>query len=479
MAVIIGIMALFSNKDEVSTPIIHVNEPEGIEEVEELRDIPIPQISVSGNFPMGIEAVEEAWNRLYPYYYKYLGKPTDFQEEGVKIFYDENKSYKDVETLPSENTIYTGVIGPDYVAMPYEDKNNPTYFHMMHEFAHIFFQVDNKMIDYDFGQWIWEGHSLIGESFTRSELYNENLNIELYDLTVNVGWDGINGVKANKDKYNKEIVDWSATEALRILTEVMSYDSDFDYIKRVNEGILKLANERNNHIISIADYKNILNEVSRNRLIDGMKAGEWLFSQPVSNINGEIGNYVIIRPNKVFNSTEPISFGLGAFSRYIDENGVIKEVGFGNTEIVIQIFDVDNNIKFRSKAITKEDGTAIFTGPRSLGLSPGAYKVSVEMNIDSKTYHNHNFFTIIPYEAPSFNVVDDRVIIIPLNSQGTDLLQGDLDNISITGVESRAVISNMIILAVKPGANIEIQYNDSKYIISKPVGGRIIPLKLD
>jgi len=443
-------------------------------------NLKIPEITLEGNFPYDVAEIKSAWERLFPYYYKYLGKPTNFEEKGVKIYYDENKSYKDVITDATNNSVYTGKIVGDSVLMPYEDPNNPMYFHILHELAHIFFQYNGKMINFDFGQWIWEGHSLIAEVLTRTDLYDENQDIELYDLVSNIGWEGINGVKFNNNKYNKEIVDWSSTEAVRILTEVFSYDSEYDYIKRVNEGIQRNVVNTNDHMISIEEYKKILNESSKGRTIDGLLPGDWLFFQPISNIEGRIGDYLIVSPTKgAFSYNEIPNFNIAAFNRFKDEAEDIREIGLSNQEVIIKIYDRNNNEIAKSKVVTGVDGTVLFFGQSNFKFLEGAYKIKVEAVIGSNTITSINYFVVLPSESEIFKATDNRIILFPLNSSGNDFSNVDLENIKITGVETIETVSNIIILTAKPGDNIEVEYEDYNAIISKPVGGRVLPLKIN
>jgi hypothetical protein len=80
------------------------------------------------------------------------------------------------------------------------------------------------------------------------------------------------------------------------MNEVLSYDTGFDYIARVNARMLSHYQESGDLVVTPEQYRAFHNEVAGDRTIDGMCAGDWLFAQPVSNINGTSGTYLVVFP---------------------------------------------------------------------------------------------------------------------------------------------------------------------------------------
>lgn len=182
------------------------------------------------------------------------------------------------------------------------------------EVGHLFYDVGDTVIDFAFGQWIWEAHSLIAETLTRAELTGDSRAIALYDTTANLGWERVNGVIQDGFKYQRTIVDGSATAALQLMTEVLTADTGLDFIKRVNAGILERYRASGNPKLTPAAYRQILDAAAAGRTVDGRSPGDWLFSQPVTNTSGTPGQYLLVLPNRLFYEDDLFDFEVAAWS---------------------------------------------------------------------------------------------------------------------------------------------------------------------
>lgn len=125
--------------------------------------------------------------------------------------------------------------------------------------------------------------------------------LAIYDIQANLGRERVNGVQTDGSKYGtpgRTTVDGSATGALRLMTEVLSYDTGLDFLKRVNTGILAKYRTSQDATITAEEYRVILDEVAHGRTIDGQVPGDWLFAQPVANTKGSAGLYLTMQPGR-------------------------------------------------------------------------------------------------------------------------------------------------------------------------------------
>ena len=165
-------------------------------------------VEVSGKFACGKELLQSKWKEIYPYFCKYLGEPEKISKEGITVSWDNAIDHQDkVDFKASTNTIY---LGPLPHHNNFSDANHydyePFVMQMMHEAGHMFNQQGDEIVNFDFGQWIWEAISIIAETEYKNDKYGEfNRRQEAtLDLLNLQGRDVVNGVFYDGNKFETE-----------------------------------------------------------------------------------------------------------------------------------------------------------------------------------------------------------------------------------------------------------------------------------
>lgn len=432
---------------------------------------------------------------MYPYLVYYLGEPFTVAKEGVTWIWDSGITSPDqVGWYAGSNTVRSGPIPMSMQPPPYPELHQYVNIHQQydHETGHLFYDVGNKTITFSFGQWVWEAHSLIGQALAYADVYGEGLmpHVLPYDVVANLGWERVNGVPQDAGKYNRSIVDWSATAALRLLTEVLSPDT-FDFMRQVNAGILAQYQATKSEVITAEDYKTILNQVGGNRTIDGKPAGDWLFAQPVTNNNGALGTYLIVYPLYSIPLSgqidlRPTFFQVAAFERQAGQRAnEPREAGLSDLDVTLSILDISGKSLRQTTVKTGKAGkvevdsfspTAAFS---VLDLTSGAYLVKAQAVSGGKQLEGTNFFVIIqPQEQPQVTSKDERMFIVPMNRDGTALRPDAVAALTVSGGTISAKLPGVLTVTAKAGTSVEFRLGDFRTVISKPVTARLVPLRI-
>lgn len=460
---------------------------------------PVPpaviNLAFKGDFPGGTEHLSQAFQQVYPYLVYYLGEPFTVGKEGMTWVWDAGIVSPDqVGWYAEDNSIRVGPIS--HILQPPSYPELPQYFNLHqqydHETGHLFYDGGSKMTTFTFGQWVWEAHSLVGQALAYADVYGEGLmpHVLPYDVVANLGWERVNGVMRDGDKYNRSIVDWSATAALRLMTEVLSPDT-FDFIRRVNAGILAQYQATKSEVITAENYKAILNQAGGNGTIDGKPAGDWLFAQPAANNNGALGTYLIVYPSYSIPLSgqielRPTRFQVAAFERQAGQRAnEAREVGLSNLDVTLSILDVSGKslrqttVKTGSEGMLEVDAfspTGAFSGS---DLTPGAYLVKAQAVYGGKQLESTNFFVTIPsQEQPQITSKDERMFIVPMDRNGTALRPDAVDALTVSGGTISTKLPGMLIVTAKAGTSVEFKLGDFRSVISKPVTARLVPLRI-
>jgi hypothetical protein len=352
-----------------------------------------------------------------------------------------------------------------------------------HETCHLFYNTGDSPIEFTFGQWIWEAHALVGQALAYAQVYRDGLigaNVSTYDNIANIGWDQLNGVRIDGDKYNRTIVDSSATTALRLMTEVFAGSSGKqDFIHRVNAAIFAEYKSSGDLKITADKYKAILNKVSGGQTIDGMLAGDWLFAQPVANLSGALGTYLIIYPHYSNVWRAPNEFDLAYFNRVNGQNpGDLHENGLVDQEITVAVLDSTSKLIKQTTVRTQGDGTArIGRELNTDELPQGVYIIQAKTVDNGKEITASNFFIVLSQEN-QVTANDNRMFIVPLNADGSALRTELLNKLQIDGGQVESSLPGILIITAEQGKQVTITYGNYKRVISKPLTARIVPLRV-
>ncbi len=444
-------------------------------------------IRFQGDLPGGADTARQEFNRVYPYLVYYLGEPFSIGQSGVTWVWDPNI------TTPGQigwdtinNTVNVGpkpgILDPPPIAEFSKYWN--LYQQYEHETCHLFYDTGDVPINFTFGQWIWEAHALIGQALAYAQVYRDGLigaNPSTYDNVANVGWDQLNGVRTDGDKYNRTIVDSSATTALRLMTEVFAGSSGKeDFVRRINAAILEEYQSTGDPQITADKYKTILNEVSGGQTIDGMPAGDWLFAQPVANLDGTLGTYLIIYPNYSNVWRAPNEFDVAAFNRSNGQNpGDLHEVGLGDQEVTVTVLDSTGKLMKQTIVRTQEDGTARIDGSvmKAEEFLPGAYIIQAKTVYNDQEITASNFFIVLSQDK-QVTADDNRMFIVPLNAYGSALRTDLVSKLAIDGGQLESSLPGILIITAEPGKEVTITYGDYMKVVSKPLTARIVPLQV-
>jgi len=433
-------------------------------------NIKIPELTVKGDWPCGEQALRDAWKKLYPYYVHFLGEPGDLIQNGLTWKWDESIAPETGGFNAADNSVQMGPMPQHKEAFARGDYSE-LYYQMMHETAHLFVQYRNKCVKYDFGQWIWEANALVAEALTKRAIEKmENINGGTYDLYSSLGWDSVNGVMNDGLKYQRTIVDSNATAALTMLVDVMSHDSGYDFIARMNTLVREKMAEQKSEVITRQTYAKLLDTAANGRLIDGMKPSEWLFSQPVSNIDGKTGDYIVAAPvRNVFDAHGPVTVQVSVFRRYKDSRGDLAEKSLSGQPFELSLYDCKNGlVASADAALSRHVDQVEFN---DLSLETGAYRICARTTIEGKTIESNNYFIFTDDETGRKLAGRDVMIFIPVDGSGA--LVPDTRTFSVSGGNEILYGNGCIAVSADEGQDIAM---DGK-TYTKPYGSRTIVLK--
>ena len=445
----------------------------------------LPPLRIKGNWPMGEKSLQTSWAKCYPLYATYLGLPTKILTEGIAWEWDDSIVPDTVGYSAVTNSMQMGPLPHHYNFDPRNHEDyEPVYMQNMHETGHLFWQMDDKNLSFDFGQWIWEANSLIGEILYKLDYYKEFTMRINYDLMAYHGPDKVNGVRNDGNKYGtggRTMVDGSATNALVMLSSVMSYDSGYDFFSRVNGERVEYFKQTGKDQISKDAYGSMLDKVANGRTIDGMKPSKWLLSQPVANIQGPEGVFMTIEPSQSYVDNYNIYSGsmqleTALYRRTKDSRGDLRETAIVGTDVNVKVYDSTGKLLTQTTKPSPVAEYGSFSIPIPTDITKGAYRIEAVATVDGKTVPATTFLAY--NDGFSFN--KDQMALILLREDGTIRTDAASD-LKISGYETldmSAASEGFVLLTAKEGSNITVQYGSVTKVFSMPYGGRIIPVKL-
>jgi hypothetical protein len=445
-------------------------------------------LKFQGDFPGGSDAAMQEFNCVYPYLVYYLGEPFSIGREGVTWIWDPGiTSPGQIGWNAKDNSVKAGprqgILDPP--PFPEFSMYWNLYQQYDHETCHLFYDVGDGTIDFTFGQWIWEAHALVGQALAYAQVYRDGLigaQVSTYDNISNIGWEQLNGVRTDGDKYNRTIVDSSATTALRLMTEVFAGSSrNEDFVKRINAAIFETYRSSGDLRITGDMYKSILNHASGGQTIDGLSAGDWFFAQPVANVNGAMGTYLIVYPQYSTGPgarLAPNGFELAAFIRQPGQNpSDLHEVGLADQDIIMTVTDPAGKLVKQTTVRTQGDGTGRVEFITE-GLPPGAYLVQAKTSYNGEEVAGGNFFIVQSRDQTMVTAYDNRMFIVPLNADGSALRSDLVGKLKIEGGQVESILPGMLVITAEPGKEVVITAGAYKKIVSKPLTARIVPLRV-
>jgi hypothetical protein len=303
-----------------------------------------------------------------------------------------------------------------------------------------------------------------------------------YDTQANIGYEVLNGVPRDGEKWDRAIVDSNATNALLLLADIISSSPDRDFLKRVNAGIRAYYDTTKNLEISPATYRAILNEAAGGRRIDGQNPGDWLFAQPVANIAGKTGNYLAILPqySGALHGMDlfPTRFWIFTFQR--EKPGQdYRETALVGLNVSLTVYDAAGKVTAQTTVRTAGGTGYEFDSWQLLpdNIRDGAYLIKAETEFGGNRLEACNYF-IIMRQAPKVTVEDNRLIVVMISALGNAPVSEMPANMTITGGQVQSTLPGILVINAAPGAEVTFKLGNFEKIISKPFTARVVPLKL-
>ena len=455
-----------------------ISEETGILEVPEVK---YPVLNIENNSTiLTNDELNDAFEKYYPYYVYFLGGSNDF-DRGLTWVWDNTLETWDDYTergidnfVSSTNSVYLGPCS-------YSDKEEDferLAFGYMHETAHLFFQYEHTPISYDFGQWIWEGEALEAEALTKRALGDYGSSTTNYDITSLLGTI-VNGVVQDGLKFNRSIVDGNSANALVLMSDILSTGGTNDFTSKVNALKVQKAEEKSTYTLTREDYEGILDEAAGGKTIDGVSASEWLFNQPVSDIDGELGIYLGISPSRVVDNM--LSFTIYGFERVKgNSDGFNTEIGFEDVPVTVSLYNASEQLVASEVFNIEENGgKEVFLELENDTLrTDGVYKVVAETEYKGEDLS----FTSFGIYTGNTISINDGICFILLNGDGTDIktdiVKEDIDIEGGNSVDMDNIDKGYIVVNIDRGDSVTLKYGDSSFIYSKPENLRVVPVKL-
>ncbi len=439
------------------------------------------KITVKSEIPGGNQRAVDSFLQTYPFLVKYLGEPFSIGTEGVNWEYDADAAGWGWDAKTNTVQLNANILVQVQGQSPYAKLDES----FQHETAHLFYDVGDTAISFNFGQWIWEAHALAGQALANQDALGVptyGVVAAAYDTQANIGYEALNGVLRDGEKWNRTIVDSSATQALLMLDDVLSSNSDRDFLKRVNAGILARYRSTVSPEISADTYRAILNKAADGRQIDGQSPGDWLLAQPVANVAGKTGDYLAVVPqySAAWYGMElfPTRFWAFAFRR--EKTGQdYRETALEGINVTLTVYDADGKtVGQTATPISAGMGTELDSGkllPRD--IKDGAYLVRAEANAGGKPLVGYNYFVIMR-QAPKVTINDDRLIVVLTNASGTALVPAMPSGMTVTGGKVQETLPGVLVVTATPGSAVTFQLGNFQKIISKPLTARAVSLRL-
>ena len=445
-------------------------------------------VEVSGKFACGKELLQSKWKEIYPYFCKYLGEPEKISKEGVTVSWDNAIDHQDkVDYKASTNTIY---LGPLPHHNNFSDANHydyePFVMQMMHEAGHMFNQQGDEIVNFDFGQWIWEAISIIAETEYKNDKYGEfNRRQEAtLDLLNLQGRDVVNGVFYDGNKYERSIVDSSATAAVFYMSTILSTEGTTDYWRKVNAKRMEYYKTTGVASLGWDDFAVMLDEAAGSKKIDGMKPSAWLKAQAVSETNGAEGDYLLCVSERPADSWP--SFIVSCWNRYTDENGVKREKPYKNAKVALSVTDptgkkiASGSVTIPSSGTTRYD--KVYSGGNFDGLGLKNYttmKVSAKTTVNGKSLTQTTYQTYIKGNAEK----DTNTTVIMLIGKGGNIKTNiKAKDFKVSGAKktiTTGISRGTVVVKGNPGKTYTIKCGGKTYKISQPKSRRVYPFIVD
>ena len=131
---------------------------------------PLKIIAIS-EIPGRNQRAIDSFLKAYPFLVKHLGEPFSIGNEEVKWEYDADAPswgwFAETNTVQLNDNILRQ--NPD--EEPYT-KLDESY---QHETTHLFYDVGDAAIIFEFGKWIWEAHALAGQAMANQDAFGKPL----------------------------------------------------------------------------------------------------------------------------------------------------------------------------------------------------------------------------------------------------------------------------------------------------------------
>jgi len=439
------------------------------------------KITVKSEIPGGNQRAVDSFLKTYPFLVKYLGEPFSIGAEGVNWEYDASATEWGWNAKTNTVRLNANILAQAPDQPPYA-KLDESY---QHETAHLFYDVGEDCIHFTFGQWIWEAHALAAQALANQDASGTSAfgNVVAgYDNQANIGYEVLNGVPRDGEKWNRAIVDSNATNALLLLTDVLSSGSERDFLKRVNAGILAHYRATKSLEISPETYRTILNEAASGKKIDGQSPGDWLFAQPVANIAGKTGDYLAVVPlySAAWHGMElsPTRFWVFAFRR--EKPGQdYRETALEGLNVKLAVTDATGKVIAQTTVRTTGGIGYEFDSWQLLpkDIKDGAYLIKAETEVSGKTLVAQNHF-IIMRQVPKVTKEDNRLFVVMTDTAGSALVAEMPAGMTIAGGEMQSALPGLLVVNAAPGSAVTLKLGNFEKVISKPLTARIVTLRL-
>ncbi len=454
------------------------------------KDVEIPTLIVTGNrWPYDEETLQDVWTFYYPYMEVVFGPVADdfWEQDLTWNMSDETLALHYCEQIPEANRIDVG-----------DDRSLTEFRHcvasLVHETGHIWLQNNNAALQFDCGQWLWEGNTLLFEQIATIEgLDSENRegnNVpNFFDLYDYAGGNVINGSERDGDKANagRSYVDASACYALFYLDTALSTPGTYDYWQTVCIERTKYAQENNVSATDPEVLSEIMDRVADGKTMDGMTPSEWLFSRSVAETHGSDG--VLLGVFGHFMGTVHDDHGdvASPYGHRVEAtvyaarrtNGVEKALE--GTEVTVTAYDCFGNEVATENATISNRGDADgirFMYEDGNELSAEAFpdysviRYVVTANVDGKEYTDVNF-NLKTAEDDLVYASDNRLFFLLINEDET--VNTSLTDIEVSGgynIDKSHLDHGLLMVQVAQGESVIV--NGKEY--TKPLGARVIPI---
>lgn len=437
---------------------------------------------VDTNFPGGSEQLQQFIEKSYPYLEKYIGAPMNSGAISYK-YVALGSNQTEFGQFPDTDEV---VIGSGTIKAS-EASDNRKIGHLnetvIHELAHLFYDVGDRSLPFYKEQWQWEAHAeapvrLALKDLSKSGDSETNPGGDggaaMYDFIANMGGNVVSGVHQMSRKSSMSLMYMAADSPYIILTSATA--PNYDFFSKLNQKLYDFSGGGQNPV-AFDKYVEFLDEVLSGKTIDGQKPSDWYKSQPIAKVPGDAGIFLGIWPMAIDSMPR---FEITFFERTAGSDPMeIGEKAIEGATVEVSLID-ENQKEVAKTSVPSGQNTfgAVFDSQK-FNVKTGIYKVRATAIYNGQSYQAENVAVVTSSQPQSDKILTQLVFTDENNNPAPE----NIANYFASQLKDEKVLSSENGLLVvdssdKIGQEVSISFENFSKKITASIFGRTAIVKL-